>query len=251
MGRERGVDTRRRIEMRGSNLWSLCISRLLPVWLFSWVCACCLIPEIGGAQVLLADFNDLAQGFVGKSFTDGGITFSNLEMRGYPSHVFAIQTASGDLQGFSAPNFLVFGGYSPQPGFLVSRFGSCDISFSGLATAASINVLVRYIYPNLLTLHAISNGEIVDSAMLMVSEAPPYFTTLTVAGDFDRLRLVASGDYDSGAVLLGIDNTTVTIVAEAGAPSLLVMALGLVYAARRSRSQLNRSEEHTSELQSP
>jgi hypothetical protein len=190
------------------------------------------------AQVLLAGFDDLTMGFVGKSFTDGGITFSNLDMRGGPSRTFAIQTSLKDTPGFSPPNYLIFGAYSPQPGFLLTRFGSLDITFSGEATAATVYAHTVS-SANILTLQAFQNGNVVAAETLFASEASSGFAPLTVLGEFDRLRLVASGAYDNGAILLGIDNVSVTIIPEPHINGLVAAGLtllALAYVARRSGS---------------
>jgi hypothetical protein len=209
-------------------------------WLFlalsAWWC-----PKIAPAQVLLANFDDLTMGFVGKSFTDGGITFSNLDTAGGPSHTFAVQVGS-DGATFSSPNYLVFGVYSPQPGLLLARFGSMDISFAGEATTASLDVAastVSYTWENLLTLEGLKSGAVVASETVLVSQAEPFDGPLSVSGDFDSLRLVASGQYDRGAVVLGVDNVSVTIIPEPHSNGLVAAGmslLALAYTARRSYS---------------
>src|ERR1035438_8143881 len=71
--------------------------------LLTWSC-----PEVAHAQVLLANFDDLTVGSVGKSFTDGGITFSNLDTRGGFYNNFSTQFLSAGAD-FSPPNCLGFG----------------------------------------------------------------------------------------------------------------------------------------------
>jgi hypothetical protein len=215
------------------------LASALPHWRF-WIFLAfivCSRPQITRAQVLLANFDDLTIGFVGKSFTDGGVTFSNLDMRGYPSKTFAVQTAFDVTPGFSSPNYLIFGGYSPEPGFLLARFGSMDITFSGEATAATIYILAQPT-PNFLTLQALQYGKVVASETLPASSASPDFTPLTVSGEFDRLRLVAAGDYNNGAIFMGVDNLSVTLIPEPHINELIgacVTSVALAYAAGRSK----------------
>ena len=180
-------------------------------------------------------------GFVGKTFTDGGITFSNLDTRGGPSHTFAVQVGS-DGVGFSPPNYLVFGIYSSQAGLLLARFGSMDISFAGEATTVSLDVYAStglFTWENSLTLQGLKAGDVVASETVLASQYWPYDGLLNVSGDFDRVRLVASGQYDQGAVMLGVDNVSVTIVPEPHTNGLVaagITSLALAYAVKRSRS---------------
>jgi hypothetical protein len=209
-------------------------------WMFlalsAWSC-----PEVAPAQVLLANFDDLTMGFVGKSFTDGGITFSNLDTAGGPSHTFAVQVGS-DGATFSSPNYLVFGVYSPQPGLLLARFGSMDISFAGEATTVSLDVFAStglFSWENSLTLEGLMAGSVVASETVIVSQWWPYDGPLSVSGDFDSVRLVASGQYDNGAVILGLDNVIVTIIPEPHTNGLVaagISLLAIAYKARRPYS---------------
>ena len=204
------------------------------VSLFTLAC-----PEVARAEVLLANFDDLTMGSVGKSFTDGGITFSNLNTAGGPSRSFAIQVGS-DGASFSPPNYLVFGIYSPQPGLLLGRFGSMDITFAGEATTVSLDVFARMgiTGENFLTLQGLNAGGVVASDTVIISYWYPYDGPLSVSGDFDSVRLVASGQYSQGTVMLGVDNVSVTIIPEPKTVGLLCVGVPLL--CRRFRTCLRR-----------
>jgi len=191
-----------------------------------FVSAC---PEVTRAEVLLANFDDLAVGSVGNSFTDGGITFANLDTRGGFYKNFSIQLVSAGT-GFSAPNCLGFG----QPNSYPGRFGSMDISFSGEATSVSLDVFATMSLPgleNLLTLQGLKSGSVVDSQTVLASYWAPYDGPLSIFGDYDSIRLIASGEYSQGTVMLELDNVSVTIVPEPRAVGLF--CVGLAFLCRR------------------
>lgn len=185
-----------------------------------------------------ATFDDLREGSVGTSFSDGGLTFSDLDMRvpGQSVYPFVIDQATGTLSSpFSAPNALGFGGYGLGPAASFDRFGSAWIDFSGTGSSASLNVFSLYtpggdnISQNTFSLEA-WNGS------TMVASVSTSFTTqsgvqsrslvLSSVAPFDRLELYSSGPVDDGVSFILVDNVTVTVVPEPKGLSLL--ALGLV-----------------------
>jgi hypothetical protein len=91
-----------------------------------------------GAFAQDAYFDSFPRGFGSQVLVDGGITFSNLDKNlGSAPDPFTIEDASQDLTGmpgYSAPNCLGFGGYSPGPGTGFSRVLSFDMSIGQIAT---------------------------------------------------------------------------------------------------------------------
>ena len=213
--------------MRRSVLWLLAL--VVPAS-GSWiVCA---------APTYTATFDDLSEGSVGTSFSDGGLTFSDLDMRepGVSNYPFAIDQADGTLSSpFSPPNALGFGAYEVGPMASFDRFGSAWVDFSGVGLSASLDVFSEYfsgegnISQNTLSLEA-WNGSI------MVASTSTTFTTqsgvqehslaLSGVAPFDRLELYSSGPVDDGVSFILVDNVTVTVVPEPS--NLPLLTLGLV-----------------------
>lgn len=185
-----------------------------------------------------ANFDDLSEGSVGTSFSDGGLTFSDLDMRepGASTYPFVIDQASGTLSSpFSAPNALGFGGY--ELGSLASfdRFGSAWIDFSGTGSSASLNVFSEYvpggdnISQNTLSLEAWNGSTMVASASTSFttqSGVQEHSLALSGVSPFDRLELYSSGPVDDGVSFLLVDNVAVTVVPEP--TELSVLTLGTV-----------------------
>ena len=208
----------------------------------SFLCRCGLLiavslcisacPESSRGEVLIADFDDLPVGSLGNSpFTDGGITFSNLDTRGGFYNRFSIQLVSAG-SGFSAPNCLGFGQPNSNPG----RFGSMDISFSGEATTVSLDVFATMSLPgweNLLTLQGLNGGGVVDSQTVLVSYWTPFDGQLRIFGNYDSVRLIASGEYSQGTVMLELDNVTLTVIPEP--QTVCLLCVGLAFFCRRFR----------------
>jgi len=195
------------------------------------------------AQVVLtANFDNLYEGSVGHSFVNGGITFANLDQRilgANPPGNFIIETTTTNLPGFTLPNYLSFGGYTPGPAYSFGRFGSADIDFDGTATAATMDIVALVSSSgNILMLEGMSGGSVVASNFMSFqsSAAGMVFRSLSISGTFDSLRLVAMGPNDDGAVLFGMDNVRVTLVPEPAAGTVLLMGCGtLAIAGCRSR----------------
>jgi len=106
-----------------------------------------------------------------------------------------------------------------------------DISFSGQATAVSLDVFATLSLPgweNLLTLQGLNGGGVVDSESVLVSYWTPYDGPLSIFGNYDSVRLIASGNYSQGTVMLELDNVTVTIIPEPQSVGLLCVGLALL-----------------------
>lgn len=199
-------------------------------WLLTlmWVLCSCTAAIAAGPPTLVANFDDMTEGAGGAIFSDGGITFSNLDRRlSGGGNVFAIEMTTNSLPGMSLPNYMTFGGYSSGPGSSFGRFGSMSIGFSGLASAASMNIFGQ---PppgpdqNTLTLEAFNAGTMVDSQSVVFSG--PMSFELSVSGVFDSLQLVSAGATQAGTSFFGVDNVQITAVPEPGAFMLLGIGIG-------------------------
>lgn len=190
------------------------------------------------AQTNTATFDDLSEGSVGTSFSDGGLTFSDLDMRvpGQSVYPFVIDQANSTLSSpFSAPNALGFGGYVVGPSAAFQRFGSAWIDFSGSGSSASLQVFAEYvpfgddITKNTLSLEAWNGSTMVSSvstSFTMQSGVQEHSLVLSGVVPFDRLELYSSGPVDDGVSFILVDNVTVTVVPE---PKVLpLLAMGLV-----------------------
>ncbi len=198
-------------------------------------CAFCLGMAASTARSqpnLVANFDDLTEGGYGSVISDGGITFSNLDERISNGHSsFAIEMTTSNLLGFSLPNYLTFEGYSPGPGYSLNRFGSMTIGFSGLASAASLDVIGNSLFgattsgglENTLTLEAFRSGILVATSQSVGFDNPDQSVIgfhLSVSGVFDSLQLVSAGPVDAGENFIGIDNVEITPVPEPDAGML-------------------------------
>lgn len=169
-----------------------------------------------GAEAV-ASFDDLDEGFGATSFTDGGITFFGLHRRlpGGGESPFAIDRADDDLggfPGFTPPNALGFGGYSPGGGVAYTRVGSFGMSTRLRRTNASLELFVfdsSDTDGNTVALQALRNGQIVASDSVTLSGFGVHHYTLSlqdVATPFNRLRLLGQGDKIRG-VFFGVVDT--------------------------------------------
>ncbi len=197
---------------------------------------CLALASPAAASSLIANFDSLAEGAQSPIFTDGGITFSDLDIR-LPGEVgpysFIIESTTTAVFGplFSPPNYLKAGlSFAPglDEGFSLGRFGSMRITFEQPAVGASLNVLSGFDATNVLTLNALWQGSIVGSTTIGFSSIVDFqANTLSLSGVlFDELRLVASGPQQSGTVFIGVDNVrieTASTVSEPSTISLLVI----------------------------
>lgn len=199
---------------------------LISLWFFSFAAA--------KAEIYLtANFDDLTEGSQGGSFSDGGISFFNLDERipEAPAYgTFTIQATTADLPGFSPPNYLTFGGYVPgdTSGFGFGRFGSASIAFPGTALSASMDIFgFGDSSLNTLTLEAMLGDNVVDSDTVTFYNTSLYivYLPLSVSGMFDGLKLVAAGSDNNGTDFFGMDNLNVTIIPEEPVSVLLCYGL--------------------------
>ena len=193
---------------------------------------------VHAATTYTATFDDLSEGSMGMSFSDGGLTFSSLDMRepGVSAYPFVIDQANGTLSSpFSSPNALGFGGYGLGAPGSFDRFGSAWIDFSGVGSSASLNVFSLYtpggddISKNTVSLEAWNGSTMVGSvstSFTTQSGIQSHSLVLSGISPFDRLELYSSGPVDDGVSFLLVDNVAVTVVPEP--KGLSVLALGLV-----------------------
>jgi hypothetical protein len=232
----------------------------VPAWciqlkslLFAALLALVSLPVAATMITAGTNFDSLSEGFVGSSFTDGGITFFDQQ----PFPTFAIDSLGFSAielgPTFSPPNYLNFGGFlTPGPECCIfGGFQSMRMSFDGEASSARLDVytFINISSSNTLALEAYLAGALVaiDSALISSFEEtfvfpPPLDFTLghrrfAVSGNhFDELRLVASGPAE--LVFPGVDNVAIP---EPGVLEL-IMASGVFALLRRRRRRLR----HTS-----
>lgn len=192
----------------------------------------------GVASASIATFDSFAEGDIGPSFTDAGITFFNLTDRASPGFInFSVENAAPTLSGpgFSPPNALGFGSWVPGPGAAFSQCGSFMFTTGTVQTHASIDVFEWLSPPgNTITLQAFRNGVLVDSDSAVI---PGNFQinhwTLAVSGvEFDTLTLIGSGPSDRGIFIGLVDNVIVT---PAPGTAIGLAAIGLFGQRRRRR----------------
>jgi hypothetical protein len=189
---------------------------------------------------LTANFDNLPESILGASFSDDGIGFSNLD-EGFPNGVFAIQSATNTIPGFSPPNYLTFGAFASGGALSFGRFSSMSIDLSRTGLFASLDIFGPSFMQqsNTLTLEAILNGNVVNSDTVTLNgpvDGEIVYETLSVSGTFDSLALVAAGPESNGDDFIGMDNVTLTVVPEPPAGRLVCSGLiGLVLARWRRR----------------
>jgi len=118
----------------------------------------------------------------------------------------------GGMAGFSSPNTLGFGGYSPGPGAAYTRIGSIGITPPGPATSASIDVFhFDSGTGNSIVFIALRNGQEVARDTLVVQGGfGVRHTQFHITGvTFDELRLAGEGPNDQGVFFGLADNVTV------------------------------------------
>ncbi len=185
----------------------------------------CLFLTAGVTQAATATFDGFSEGATGYSFSDGGITFSDYDnYLSYYNPQLYIEDGSTALvnSSFSPGNVLSFGALVSGGSVGYGRFGSVTMSVNSVATAASIDIFAgSFPKDNQLTLSAYYQGGFVDSVSVWLSEFDHYTRpgantsshqyTMSMDGiQFDEMRLVSSGSYDSGASFLLLDNVVMT-----------------------------------------
>lgn len=210
-----------------------------------------LLAALGTASAVFAEtatFDDLAEGSPTKTFTDGGITFSNL-FTDQPdgSTIFTIEDASATYAGspgFSPNNVLNFGGYAPGDTTSFSPFTSFDMSTGNIEHAISMDLFIYdFRFPDFannvgktLTLELYREGSLVGSTSLdftLHGEDLWYHDKLALSGmDFDSARLVASGA-SNNLFFANVDNVRFGAVPEPATMAGLALGAGLLFKRRR------------------
>jgi hypothetical protein len=190
---------------------------------------------------LTATFDDLSEGYWASSFTDGGITISDLswytdDIGLVPGFVVEGVGAQYNLgSAFTRPNGLSSCGHSPGDGYGYSRFGSAKITCGMKATAGGIDI---FTYPrdyetNILKLQAIANGTVVASSTIRFNDGLGYHRLAVSGTTFDYMQMVASGANNQGTVFILMDNITMTPIPEPA--SALLIGAGFLFARLRCR----------------
>jgi hypothetical protein len=165
-----------------------------------------------------AYFDILSEGVIATTYTEGGITFSNLENDiGGPigTNSFICEQADADLTGqpgFSAPNCLGGAtGYSPGPGAAYSRVKSYEMSTGQINTLGRLELWDGGIAGNTVSLEAYLGGTLVNSHTIVTTFAFGAHYTLQVTGvPFDMLRLQGGGPQENGCMFVLVDNVHIS-----------------------------------------
>lgn len=189
--------------------------------------------------VLVANFDSLIEGAEAyTTLVDGGITFSDIyRNQGGPDFFVIEDASSGGLAGFSSPNTLASGGYSPGNTYAFSAFGGMTFT-AGPARSAGLDM---WVFPlnlggNTVTLSGYLGANLVDSVSVT---HPNSFTILhnrleLPDDDYDRFTVTSTGPSAMGDSFILFDNITVDAVPEPA--SLAILGLGgLLVMRRRSR----------------
>jgi hypothetical protein len=181
------------------------------------VSAAAVLAVSSAARAQLANFDSLPEGLTATTFTDGGITFSNLDRRipgepvPFPFAIDTIQDGSFDGLPYSPPNVLGFGGFSEGPGVYFFGFGSFEMSTGGLAGSVSLDLFDSGSRPrNVIRMEALLDGQTVGSTEVDIPR-DLYFHhfTLSLSGvTFNRLRVIA-GPQDNSVIVAVIDNVQI------------------------------------------
>ncbi len=180
-----------------------------------------LLAGQASAQSHNANFDSVAEGAIGSTYVEDGLTISDLDRyMGTSNGTFTAEDASGSLGGvigFTAPNALGFGGYSPGPGAAYSRCGSFQIAAPGTFDHGQLALILAGSTSagNLVTLEARLGGVLVGSdAVTVPGTFGPHSMTLSVSGSsFDTLHLVGTGSQNSGSFFALVDSILVETIA--------------------------------------
>ena len=194
------------------------------------------------ASAAVANFDDLSEGFFAPVFTNGGITFKNLDQNlgDGPIDNFTIDQADLSLTGmpgFSGPNVLGFGGWANGGDVGFSRFGSMDFTTGGSASSASVDIFSFFADAGTtITLQGLNGGTVVNSATVSL---PATFviehTFLSLGtGDYDSFHLFAQSPTNQNSAFVAMDNFTVNSPVPEPA-SIAAITLGCAALLRRRR----------------
>ena len=168
-----------------------------------------------------ADFDAQSEGTLGTVYIEDGIVFSDLDRYlGSPNETFVAEDGSGSLaglSGFTSPNTLGFGGYSPGPSAAYSRCGTFKITPPGIFDSGQLALYVAggSSAGNLVTLEARLAGALVASDSIVIpSTFGPHEFILSVTGsNFDTLHMVGTGSGNSGSFFALVDTVIVGVSA--------------------------------------
>ncbi len=190
------------------------------------VAALVLSAASAGAQTLTANFEIQSEGWFAQTYTEGSLTFQNLDQAfpGGSNYNFAIERADGTLAGqpgFTPVNTLGFGGYSPGTGAAFSRCKSFDIVWGG-ATASEAQIELYEFgnsAGNTVTLQALAGGVVVatDAFTFGGGFSLQHHTLHVLNSSFDSLHVVGGGASDNGVFFALVDTLRVEL---AGAGTL-------------------------------
>jgi hypothetical protein len=221
------------------------------------VCAAVLSVAAGVASAQFADFDGETEGFLGETYTTGGVTFfdANNVSGFYPDGVpfdadelgseLIIEQSTvvwNDFPDFvSLPNTLTFGtAYIPGDNVTIGPLATASMSAVGSFTAGSLDLVY---YENgpwggvTVTLDALLNGQVVGSSSFVVAgddpngrDNPAAIHLSVEAPEFDTMRIYSTlnGEYTTIRGL--VDN--VSFVPAPGAIGLAAAA-GLAALRRR------------------
>jgi hypothetical protein len=180
------------------------------------VTAAAIVAAAGHARTQTANFDAQTEGGIGITYAENGLTFHDLDQRfpgSPPPQPLVIEDASqtlAGLPGFSTPNCLGFGGYSPGPGAAFGRMGSVSITPDHPGTSASIEVFdFTFGAGNSMNFGAYLNGQQVALVTVPLASGGLHHTHLEVHAQFDDLKFFGSGPNDQGVIFCLVDNVTV------------------------------------------
>ena len=186
----------------------------------------------GAASFAAADgnaiFDSFNEGFFAPEISDGGIDFYDFDNRLDPVPNFVIEWADATLsgqEGFSSPNCLGFGGWSPGEHAAFGRCGSFKMSTGQLETSATVHLFTFFAdNGNTVTLEALHHDAVVASDTVDIGQqfGLEHFE-LSVSGvEFDELRVIGLGPSNDGCFFGLVDN--IEIGSGSSGPELTVDA---------------------------
>lgn len=176
------------------------------------VCGLCA----GAALGEIARFDNMPEGWVGESFSNGGIEFYGLDNRFEPNPWFGIEWATENLSEFSPyfspPNVLSWTilQIGPLTGFF--RCGEFRFRTGEVENYASLELWdFSPVGGNTVTLEAYMGAQLVNTDSITILARPPvHHYTLEVSGvPFDNLRLNGSGPFEQGCWFGPVDTVVV------------------------------------------